>query len=290
MPQRPQAGQVSLALADDFAELCFHVLAHVRRAGPGDLFDAAHVAWSRSVLGAAAQRQLEADAAVLAALWEAAPALDVLDALAEMHRSIAAFRRTAGRALAEVRADEVAEPGLLRALQGLGAAGEVVHAALGLLARPFAEVHARAIAPRLGASAPAIAAALEELAPHVPGLAGARIELALALGRRGRAMPERIVIGPGPHAAIVAAHEVAVCSSGQVDHARAEWAALGRLARWLRGAPGPLREAHAAWLAGLELAGLVEDAIAAGRVAAGPGRRVVRERAARADALAELAE
>lgn len=279
---------MTLAAADGFAQLCFHVLAHVRRAGPGDLFDASVVAWSRATLDAAAQRQLEEDAAVLSALWREAPALDVLDALPALHGSLAGFRRTAAGALAAVTADAVADAGVLRALQGLGAAGEVVHAALGLLVGPFAEVHARAIAPRLEREAPAIAATLEALAPYVPGLAAARVELALALGRRGRAMPGRIVIGVGTGAAIVAAHEVAVGSSGQVEYVRAEWAALGRLARWLQPAPGPLREAHAAWLAGLDLGALVEAAVAAGLVAADDGRRLVEGRGERAAMFAAL--
>lgn len=280
---------MSVAVADGFTQLVFHALAHVGRAGPGDLFDGTYVAWARSTFAPAVQRLLEEDAAVLAALWRGEPGLDVLDALPELHGSLAAFVRTAGRGLAAVTAEEVARPEVLRALQGLGAAGELVHATLGLLAREFARVHDERIAPRLVEEVGGIEEALAGLAAYVPGLAEARVEVVWALGARGRAMPGRILIGRAPCAPIVAAHEVAVCASGQVEHVRAEWAALVRLAGWLRGAPAGPREAHARWLAGLELAGLVERAIAAGLVAAEDGGRVVRERERRAGLLAALA-
>lgn len=280
---------MSVGVADGFTQLVFHLLAHVRRAGPGDLFDRTYVGWARASSAGEAQRQLEEDAAVLSALWRGSPALDVLDVLAELHGSLAGFVRTASRALADVRADEVACPEVLRALQGLGAAGELVHAALGLVAPEFARVHEERIGPRLREAVGEVAAAIEGLAELVPGLAEARVEVVWALGGRGRAMPGRILIGTGPEAAIVAAHEVAVCAAGQVEYARAEWAALVRLAGWLRGAPAELRERHARWLAGLELAGLVAAAVAAGLVAADDGARVVSGREGRADALARLA-
>lgn len=279
---------MSVAVADGFTQLVFHLFAHVRRAGPGDLFDRTYVEWARAAFTGEVQRQLEEDAAVISALWRGAPALDVLDVVAELHGSLAGFGRTASRALADVRADEVAGPEVLRALQGLGAAGELVHAALGLLAGEFARVHEERIAPELRAEVGGLAEAVVGLAEHAPGLAEARVEVVWALGGRGRAMPGRILIGRGPWSAIVAAHEVAVCAAGQVEYARAEWAALVRLAGWLRGAPAELRAMHARWLAGLELAGLVAAAVEAGLVAADDGARVVSEREGRAGALARL--
>jgi hypothetical protein len=280
---------VNVGVADGFTQLVFHLLAHVRRAGPGDLFDRTYVAWVREVFAGEVQRQLEEDAAVLSALWRGSPALDVLDVVSELHGSLASFGRTASRALADVRADEVAGPEVLRALQEIGAPGELVHAAFGLLAGDFARVLEESIGPGLRVEVDGLAAVIAGLAAWVPGLAEARVEVVWALGGRGRAMPGRILIGRGADAGIVAAHEMAVCASGQVDYVRAEWAALVRLAGWLREAPAELRAMHARWLAGLELTGLVAAAVAEGLVAAEDGARVVREREARAEALARLA-
>lgn len=258
------------AAADGFTQLAFHLLAHVPRPGPGDLFDREHLARCEPLFSREARALVHDDAAALATLWRASPALDVLDLLPELHASLPALRRTAARPLAELHAGDVADPDVLRALQRLGAPAELVHAALGLLLPEFERVHAEVIAPTLAAAAPPIAASLATLT-HVPGLAAARVELVWSLGLRGRAMPRRILIGcppDDPHTpAVIAAHEHAVCSSGHADYLRAEWSALLRGARWLRAAADPLPDAHARWLAHLDLTALLAAALAAGLVA-----------------------
>jgi hypothetical protein len=256
---------MTLAVADAFTQLAVHVLAHVPRAGPGDLCDRRHVEASARCFSPRATALLADDAASLAALWSSS-ALDALDGLPDLHASLPEFRRTAARALAELRPEDVADPPLLRALQRLGPAGELVHASLGLLAAEFSAVWTDTLEPTLRRGLDELRPWLARLCEPVPGLASARIELVWALGARGRAMPTRILIGCPGHLtdaiapAIVAAHEHAVCTSGQVDHARAEWSALVRLARWLRAAPASLRQAHARWLAGLELGELLTAA------------------------------
>lgn len=263
---------MSLAVADDFNNLVFHVLAHVRRAGPEDLYDARHVMWARGVFSAEAQALLEEDAAMLGALAQAGADLVMLDAWPELHGSLAEFRRTAGRGLSEVRVEEVAEAWLLRTLQRAGLAGEVMHAAMGLLAGEFARVYARWIAPWGAAAAAAIEPWLARLMDVVPGLAETQVELVWALGRHGRALPGRVLVGCVDHEedpvtpAIVAMHEYAVWSSGQVDYVPTEIDALARGARWVAGAPARLREAHARWVAGLELGPLVTRALACGAI------------------------
>lgn len=329
--------------ADGFTQLALHVLAHVPRDGPGDLLDRRHVEWSARVLPPRAQALLTADAATLAALWRSDPALDILDALPDLHTSLDAFRRTAARALADLRPADVAGPPLLRALQRLGPAGELMHATLGLLAPAFARVHAE-LGPALLRGRDELRPWLAALCEHVPDLAAARVELVWALGPRGRALPARLLVGCPGHLtdaatpAIVAAHEHAVCLSGQVDttcprshvdgdepatgpgsrvdapdptphaltcpgghhadatcppgqtgYVHAEWSALARLARWLAPAPAALRDAHARWLASLDLSALLTSACALGLVAPADADALRTDRPARAALLAALA-
>lgn len=276
-------------VADEFTQLVVHMLAHVPRAGPGDLFDRRHVAWSATVLSAAAHGRLVADGELLGAMWRADPRLGALEGLLLLHRSMEAFRATAGRALAEVEPAEVAEPAVLRALQRLGPPGELMHAALGLLVDEFLTVCARWISPWGDEAAGAVAPWLAALAEVVPGFGAARVELVRALGRRGRALPGRVLIGcvdnDAATSAIVAMHEYAVCTSGQVDYVGMEWDALVRGARWSAAAPVVLREAHARWVAGLELTGLVDGAVRSGLASPELGARVVQEPARRAELL-----
>ena len=69
---------------------------------------------------------------------------------------------------------------------------------------------------------------------------------------------------------------------------RAEWSALVRLAAWLRAAPAAVREAHARWLASLDLAGLLAAAQGAGLVAPTDARALQQARDDRPALLARL--
>lgn len=285
---------MSLVAADGFSQLVFHVLAHVPRTGPGALFDARHVARCEYFFSRTAQRLLTRDARTLGRLWQLSPALDVLDALPDLHTSLSAFRRTADRPLADVRPDEVASPALLLALQRHGATAELVHTMLGLLVDEFIRVHGLRIEPLLDHATRAIGPWMERLAAFVPGLAAARVELVWGLGRRGRALPGRIFVGGVDpedeplNAAIVAVHEHAVSTSGHLDYLRSEWSALVRGARWLRAAPAPLRDAHAHWLANLGLEPLLDDACAVGLASPADADALRCDRARRAQLFAAL--
>jgi hypothetical protein len=281
-----------VAAADGFTQFVFHVLAHVPRPGPGDLHDRRHLDRSAQHFAAPTRALLASDAATLAALWRSSPALDVLDALPDLHASLPAFRRTATRTLAELTAGDVACPEVLSALQRLGPPAELVHATMSLVVDEFARVHAEAIAPELARASATIAAHLTPL--PIPGLTSARIELVWSLGPRGRALPGRLLIGAPREdidprlPAVVAAHEYAVSTSGQVDYLRAEWSALLRAARWLR--PTPLRDAHARWLATLDLSAILDGAASLGLVPLHHARTLRHDRPARADLLAALPE
>ncbi len=257
--------------ADGFTQLVVHLLAHVQRPGPGDLFSPRHIAWSEAHFRPATSAQLHDDAAVLSALWAASPALDLLDALPALHTSLSAYRRTAARALSELTERDVAQPDLLRALHHLGPAAELVHAMLGLLVDEFARVHDTLVTPLVVTACERISTWLDPLADSIPALATERIEVVWALGDHGRVMPGRLLVGVGDSPddltpVVVAVHEHAVRTSGHEAHERAEWSALVHGARWLREAPSPLREAQARWLARLDLSELIEAALADGAV------------------------
>jgi hypothetical protein len=265
---------MTVAIADGYTQLALHVLAHVPQGGPGELFDPRYIAWSRRALGDDdGDLDLVADGALIGARWRLDPRLAALHALPELFGSLAALRRCAARPLADLDAEDVAAPALLAALKGLDAvAVELVYAALGLCAPRFERCLRGTILPALISARVAVAAAVDALTPAVPGLAAARVELAWALGRRGRALPRRIVVG-APAAwtdvepatsAVIAAHEHCVRACGERSYASAEWRALVEVAARLENGPPALRDAHARWLAGLELSTVVAGALAAG--------------------------
>ena len=278
---------MSLALADDYTQLVFHVLAHVARQDPGDLFNEPHIDAAFDRFSADAQALLIDDTHLLARIAGLLPAddtppldenfvrtvertdLSALDLLPELHRSLAAFRRTAARPLADLAPHEVADPAALRSLQALGPAAELLHAQMGLLHHEFLAVHARHIQPWGQSTIAAISPWLAALSDHAPGLADARVELVWALGPHGRAMPGRILIGcASPDdpltPAILAMHEYAVSTSKHLDYTAGEWDALRRAARWTATAPEPLRNAHTRWLTSLDLSRLLHGAIDTG--------------------------
>lgn len=280
---------MSLGLADDYTQLAFHVLAHAVWLGPGRLSDPWYDEWSARTFSAGTALQVAEDGYIVGQMGEH-PELHLL---AELHRSIAAFKPTATRPLADIQPHEVRDVPALRALQRLGTAAELLHASMALVAPEFTAVFIDIIKPWGRAAVAAISPWLAALAEHAPGLADARVELVWPLGRHGRAMPGRILIGCiDPDAdpispAILAMHEHAVCTSGHVDYLPAEWDALRRAARWSAAAPPALRDAHARWLASLDLAPLLARLVAAGLLAPADATRLANP-ADRADRLRAL--
>jgi hypothetical protein len=119
--------------------------------------------------------------------------------------------------------------------------------------------------------------------------------LVWALGVHGRAFPDRILIG-APSAwsgcsaarqAVLATHEHCVRSSRADGYLGSEWDALVRLARAMQHANEPeLRDAHALWLAELDLDALVRGVVARGWLARDASRSLLDDPHGRAGRLA----
>ena len=265
----------SLVVADSFAQLVAHVLAHVPLDQAGNLYDPRYVAWARRHADAADRQLLEHDAALLARCWRADRSLDLLHGFCQLHRSLAAFERSCSRALTQLQPEQVDDPQLLAALKGAPAA-ELLYATLALLADRFASTLAR-LEPQLARACDQMQPFTRRLAEVVPGLAGARVELVWALGMHGRALRGRILVGAPStwsrcspaRQAVLAAHEHLVGSAGAdrtADYYECEWAALTGLAAYMHKADSELRAAHAGWLAELDLSDLTAVLLARGRV------------------------
>ena len=244
-------------LAGDFAELVLHLWAHVRAPGPGNAFDPRYVAWSRGVFDASTQRRLEQDAGIVGARWS-----NAMFRWPWLHHGLDEFANTAAQELAHVGPDQVADPGALRSLQAIDdPVTEVVHASLSLLVDGWRDVYGREVTPALRWAQAEVAARMPLAVAVAPELGRRRVELSWALGPRGRAMSDRIVVGApaawnrqAPIASVVIAlHEHAVLESDAADHFQAEWRALCVNAARTRNASDELRGAYDEWLAGLDL-------------------------------------
>ena len=258
-----------LAVAPAYPQLALHALAHLPLAGPGSLHDPRYVAWARARLPEEAVAPVARDAATIAALHEAAGRPAALQLVPELHDALDVFVATGRR---ELRAldGRSAHAGALAALRALDPAlVELLRAGM-LLAAPAWRDAWPAEACERGVEL--LAPALDEARELCPALAEAGVEVAWALGARGRAFASRILVGaPGDWgglapetAAVLAMHEASVRAAGG-DFVDAEWAALGAVARAVDGASPPLRAAHRAWLAGLSLDALLPEAVARGR-------------------------
>lgn len=284
-----------LAIASDYAQLAFHALAHLPIRGPGRL-DPRYPAWCRRAMPEAARAPIEEDAPAIAELV-ARERCDVVHAMPELFRDLAQVRACAARELAELDDRDVASPALLRALRN-SAAAELLRAAILLAAPAFERFFAAELVPLCERGRALLEPQLDRARALHPPLAGARVELAWPLGAHGRAFPERIVVGvPGDFAgldaatpAVLAMHEASVRAHGGgaagEPYVRAEWSAIIDVARSMAAAPSELREAHARWLAALDLAPLCERAAALGLAPAALAGRVAREPGARARLLA----
>lgn len=244
------------------AELCVHALAYVPFTDPGTSYDPRYLAWARAHgLGGDAMRT---DGEIVAraigprarALLHHWPALwPDLDALAAA--------RT--RALADLTANDVADPALLAAIRAADdPALEVFHATVALELPQWRRVHDDVVRPAMARASVDVASRLATIAEHITTLQRQTIALSWALGPRGRGYATRLVIGApapwhdgGPERSIVLAlHEHAVRDLAQGDWATVEWSALRRVASWVDAWP-ELQHAHAAWVARLDLRGLV---------------------------------
>lgn len=267
-----------VVVADRFAQLVAHVFAHVALDGqPGNLHDARYVAWARERITTDARGLLEHDATLIGERWRSDRRLDVLHGVFELQRDVDEFRRTCARTLTELDAHEVRSPTLLALLRdpAIAPVAELLHTTLALLVDEFALVLA-GLAPQLESARAQVAPLVDRLAAIVPGLEHARIELVWALGVHGRAFSDRILVGAptawsgcsAARQAVLAAHEHCVRASLAADYLDSEWHALVRLARAMHHADDPeLRDAHARWLAELDLDELLSGVVARGWLA-----------------------
>lgn len=291
------SGRPRVVVADGFAQLVAHVLAHVALGQqPGNLHDARYVAWAREQIAADARRLVEHDAALIGARWSSDRRLDVLHAVFELHGDLDAFRRTKGRSLAELDVHEVRSPKLLARLRGeaIAPVAELLHTTLALLVDELA-LALTGLGSQLEAGRAQIEPLVDRLAGIVPGFEHVRVELVWALGVHGRAFPERILVGApaawsgctAARQAVLAAHEHCVRGSDDDDYLGGEWSALVQLARAMQDTGDPeLRDAHARWLAELELDALLSGVVERGWVTHARARGLLEDRPGRAGRLA----
>ncbi len=256
---------MKLSVASDFTDLVFHVFAHIRLRGPGDLFEPAYMAWAQKALSPKLNAILSWDSKLLLQLES--HHLTPLQSMADLHRSIMSFRKTTPKKMRGLHTTEVENAALLDALVQLHPASEVLHVTLGLVAAEFEAIHRDLIRPHTVQTLAPVAELLEALAPFVPGLRSFPIELVWPLGPRGRALPHRVLAGaPAPWnnidpatTAVVALHEYAVHLGSANSYVRTEWAALLTNTMWMGHAPEELQKAHQRWLALLDLQPLLEN-------------------------------
>lgn len=283
----------------DFTDLVLHVLAHVRLDEPGCVHDPRYVAWARERTPPELASLVEHDAAVLERAWSGGGASAVAHAWPELLGSIAELGTIATQELCAIGESQVRSPAVLVRLQAAAdPALELLHATLCAVAPWYAGWHAAELEPALRAACERVRPWLEQAAEVLPSLARARIELSWGLGARGRGFGARLVVG-APAAwngldarvpAVLAMHEQAVHDSGHAGYVHAEWAALTGLAARMRTASQALQQAHARWLASLELRPLLAELRARGWVSAEHELALHHDRPARAARLAALAE
>lgn len=289
-----------LSVASDFTQLALHALAHLAIDDPGRLDDPAYLAWSKRELPREAREPIERDAGVMAALFGRDPRSAIVHAMPELFRDVAQLRASAARDLAELGPADVAAPGLLAPLREVEVLAELLRAAMALAADAFVATWKGGLEARCQRGARMLTPHLEAMRALHPTLRDARVELAWPLGARGRAFARRIVVGvPDDFAstdprtpAVLALHEAVVraqrCESrdARERYVRIEWSALREVARCVGAAPPELRDAHAAWLASLDLAPLCAAACALGLTSESIAARIATEPRERAYLLA----
>ena len=250
-----------------FADLAFHVLAHLAVPGHTSLHSSRYVAWARRELEAPAVDPIVEDVEVLAALHAKERRVESLHALPFLHERIEDMLASAPRPLEELGPDDVADAAVLRALRPVDTElVEILRADIALAARAYARAFETRIRPLLAHACDALRDPFAIACDLMPSLLTARIELAHPLGMRGRVLRDRIVVGSPaewndvtPESAIVLAmHERAV-SLAHGSWADVERHALREVARRIEQAPAPLAEAHHRWLHSLDLTPLLPE-------------------------------
>jgi len=247
-----------------FADLAFHGLAHVPLRGPESLHDPRYVAGCAASMEPSAREPLASDGPAIGAHIDAVGAGLAIQWLPRLHRDAESFARSAPLELSELREDHGCDAHALGILQATDQVTvEWLRADLLLSQQAFLRARTE-----LDGLVRAACAEIAALLGSVRSVARPdRVGVALALGSRGRGFGDGVVVGvPAPWngldaatPAVLALHEHAVVGATG-DHTRREWTALTSVARGLVDAAGPLRIAHARWLASLDLDALSRDA------------------------------
>lgn len=190
-----------------WAELIFHVLAHVRVGVAASAFDPVWIAYAARHLGPPSSRHLAEDAELLARAAPTHESLAELQLLAWLFRDAARASACADRTLAELSGADVDDAGILAALRDRPAA-EILRAAAEL------ELDAFESLPHVARDA----VDLEHVSRAAPWLERFSIAHLRPLRIRGRVRGELIFVGvPSPelevtseHVAWQAAHEATV--------------------------------------------------------------------------------
>jgi hypothetical protein len=241
-----------LGAATDHADLTFHALAFVPpRADAPALVHAASLhrpAWIRLAtvhLPPAAVTPIARDAPLVGTLTATAEIAIAIQRLAFLHATIAAFRSTARRALAELEPKDVARPADLAEMKAAPAAPiEIFRAALALSAQAFSSVHAEALHPFAERVLEVLAPRWTALAAELPCLGAIDLRVSATLGPRGRLLEDVVLVGtettPWDEGPIdvatplaLAAHEASVRAASVVLRERAiaaPWALIERVA------------------------------------------------------------
>lgn len=242
-----------------WADLVFHVLAHVRQTAmlAASVYDPVYVRFAERHLGPAASRSLGADCDVLGRVVNTHPALAQVGLLAWLFREIGPARRLASVDLAALPESAVDAPDLLGPLRAQGPAVEVLRCACEL-ERPSFEL----LPPACTDQTP-LGDALASVSGLAPALAGCTVATIRSLRLRGRVRQSEIWVGTPSteeppsldHVVFQALHEATVleiwravrASGARIDERAIEHAAVVLLAGRAR-AHGEARR-HRDWLA-----------------------------------------
>jgi len=268
---------MALSAAPLVWEVALHALAMIPAPEPGSLHDPRYAAWCRASLPEGAWRPLDDDAAVLASLVaRAGPSWWALQHLPFAHADVDALVAAARHPVASLDPRDTPYPEAVATLQRLArsheALVEVVRADAALVARPYARSFDAAVSPQVARALADAAPAMCEAVSLAPSLAGCDLRLSFALGARGRAWGDTLLLGastpwkalPPEHPAVLAVHERAVALAGREvtgGDARSRWAvsegvALRAAEALLRGSA--LAGAWARWRAGVDAGGVTE--------------------------------
>jgi hypothetical protein len=277
VPDRPKAGGLEARPADDFTNLVYHTLSHLRVTGPSNLHDPRYLAWCRTALADETWRTVAEDSEAISSRYVRDPLATRLHAFPALHGSIDSFLRTTRMLAAELCPTDVDDVAVLHDILEVDSAMlELLRTDMALCASAYRKAFRDLVEPILRAACHEISPWLHRAGDLLPGVRERRVEIVFALGASGRALADRLFVGcraswnnlPPAWPAVVALHEHAVQTSklsvadARQRYVRSEWAALVHVAYAMKRADDGLREMHTAWLRTLHLEPLLADAVA----------------------------